>query len=60
MKEETKDTCPQCNGLGWYSGSEYGHDCDGTEESCSRNCPIQVQVQVGCEMCGGTGQIIIN
>ena len=38
-----RDICPKCNGNGWYSGREAGHDCDGTEESCNRNCPIQIQ-----------------
>ena len=64
MKEEEphkiEDICPECNGNGWYSGSEAGHDCDGTEESCNRNCPIQIQIQVGCEICGGTGKILMT
>lgn len=54
-----KTICPTCNGDGWYSGSEYGHDCDGTDESCQRNCPVQVQIQVGCEDCMGEGYIIL-
>ena len=61
MKKHTvEDICPECNGEGWYSGSEAGHGCDGTEEDCQRTCPIQIQIQVGCEMCGGTGRIIFE
>ena len=51
-----QDVCEECDGKGWYSGSEAGHDCDGTEESCNRNCPIQIQTKVGCEICGGSGR----
>lgn len=52
-----KAICDKCKGEGWYVGSEAGHGCDGTEESCSQNCPIQIQVQVGCDDCGGSGQV---
>lgn len=57
--EEIKSVnmCPKCEGNGWYSGSEAGHGCDGTDESCVRNCPVQIQVQLGCDECGGTGRI---
>jgi protein gp37 len=30
---------------GWYTEMESGHDCDGTEESCMRKCPVPVPVQ---------------
>jgi hypothetical protein len=49
--------CSKCEGNGWYSGSEAGHGCDGTEESCAINCPIEIQKQIQCEYCGGEGFI---
>ena len=52
---EEENTCPNCDGYGWVSGSEAQHGCDGSEEDCQRTCPVQVQIQVGCEMCNGTG-----
>ena len=55
--KEYMDVCPNCNGDGWYSGSEAGHGCDGTDESCQRECPIEIQIQVECEVCGGTGRL---
>ncbi len=30
---------------GWYTETESGHDCDGTEEVCMRRCPVPVPVQ---------------
>lgn len=54
--EKVEVACGKCEGQGWYSGSEAGHDCGGTEESCQRNCPIEVQIQVQCEECQGTGK----
>lgn len=50
--------CPECDGHGWYSGTESGHGCDGTERSCEQNCPVPIQVQVECEMCNGRGKVI--
>lgn len=48
-------TCEDCGGAGFTIGigTEAGHGCDGTEESCGRNCPIpiQVQIQEPCEFC---------
>jgi DnaJ-class molecular chaperone len=55
-----EDICPNCGGYGWVSGSEAGHGCDGTDEDCARNCPIQVQIQEGCHVCGGTGKILMT
>jgi len=49
--------CPECFGNGWVSGSEAGHGCDGTEEDCQRTCPVQIQIQVVCDFCGGTGYV---
>jgi hypothetical protein len=50
------ETCSMCDGQGWTVGigTDYGHACDGTEESCSQNCPVPVPVQVQeqCEYCG--------
>ncbi len=62
MKNIAKEIadCPECEGHGWIYGSEAGHGCDGTEEDCNRNCPIQIQIQVGCEFCNGTGIVNIN
>jgi hypothetical protein len=47
--------CPVCNGRGWRSGSEMGHapDCTG---DCL-HCPEEIEVQVDCDMCGGSGKI---
>ena len=55
MKEEeiNKDSCRQCNGADWYSGSEAGHDCDGTEQGCQQNCPIENEIQIECKECEG-------
>ena len=55
-----EEICELCKGEGWYSGSEAGHGCDGTDEDCQRTCPIQIQTQVGCEMCGGTGGKVLS
>lgn len=52
-----EETCPECGGAGWNTGFKLGHGCDGTDECCSRVCPIQVPVPVGCECCWGTGKI---
>lgn len=52
--------CPECEGRGWNVGSEAGHGCDGSYENCCIVCPIQVQIQVGCEYCGGKGELDIN
>lgn len=54
LKEEV---CPECGGKGWISGSRAAHGCDGTEESCSINCPVQEQTQEGCQFCGGFGVV---
>lgn len=50
--------CPDCGGLGWVEGTGMAHhpSCDG---SC-RNCPIPVQTQETCAMCGGSGQVESN
>jgi len=48
--------CPECNGLGYTT--ESGHGCDGSDEDCSRSCPIPVQVQ--CEYCGGAGLVEVE
>jgi len=55
--EKKGEVCGECKGDGWYSGSEAGHGCDGTEEGCARTCPIEIQIQVGCEQCLGKGKI---
>ena len=60
MTEKEKVECPDCNGDGWTSGSEAGHGCDGTDEDCQRSCPVQIQIQVGCETCNGTGELLPN
>ena len=52
------EICCECNGDGWVCGSEAGHGCNGTDEDCAITCPIQIQTQEGCDMCGGTGKII--
>ena len=59
-KHTVEDLCPNCFGSGWVDGVETGHGCDGTEENCARICPIQIQIQVGCEFCGGTGKILME
>jgi len=50
--------CPDCGGSGWVEGTGMAHhpSCNG---SC-RNCPIPVQTQEPCGMCGGTGQVKSN
>ena len=55
-----EDICPNCNGQGWYCGTEAGHGCDGTQESCDMNCPIPIQTQEGCEICNGTGKLLFT
>lgn len=45
--------CPECNGVGY--STESGHGCDGSNEMCSRTCPVPVQRQ--CEFCGGSGVV---
>lgn len=58
--EEQVTYCSRCNGQGWYAGSEAGHGCDGLSENCSIMCPIQNQIQVGCEECEGKGVIKLD
>ena len=50
-----KHPCPECGGCGVISGTGMEHDpsCDG---SC-RNCPVPVEIQEPCYMCGGEGDI---
>lgn len=43
-----QDACGPCGGAGCTT--ESGHDCDGTEASCQKNCPVPVPVP--CEFCG--------
>lgn len=51
------EPCLRCDGDGWYVDSESGHapncDCD----TKMTTCPIEVQVQVECSACGGTGRV---
>lgn len=46
-------TCPECNGLGYSTGSDHG--CNGTDVDCQRTCPVPVQIQ--CDFCGGEGLV---
>ena len=48
--------CPDCNGMGWYSG--YGHDCGGDDSLCTYRCPIQTQEY--CETCKGNTTVIVE
>jgi RecJ-like exonuclease len=47
--------CPECHGQGWISGtgSEHAPGCDG---EC-HDCPVPVEIQIGCEFCGGKGEV---
>ena len=47
--------CPACDGDGYTVdvALEHSQNCDG---SCVY-CPVQVQVQVQCETCGGEGNV---
>lgn len=51
-----RENCGACDGHGFTieTGTDSGHACDGTEESCLQNCPvpIPIQVQEQCEYCG--------
>lgn len=54
-----KENCPNCDGNGWVLGSKADHGCDGTDEVCNRICPVQVQIQIGCDYCGGSGLVVL-
>lgn len=43
--------CPMCGGLGYIVVTESGHNCNGDEDSCSRNCPVPIEAQQQCEHC---------
>ena len=51
-------SCSKCGGCGYTTEIGYEHSpyCDGTDEVCSRNCPIQVPVLVDCDHCNGSGK----
>jgi hypothetical protein len=57
MLTRLNSPCTKCDGSGYYTGSEYGHNCDGSDRDCQMNCPIEVPVQVGCGCCSATGFI---
>jgi hypothetical protein len=54
-KAEADEDCPQCGGYGWVHGTAMDHapGCDGT----CRNCPVEVEVQAPCDLCGGCGKV---
>jgi len=49
--------CSNCGGNGWVSGSQAAHGCNGTDEDCAMTCPVQEQIQIGCDFCGGIGKV---
>jgi hypothetical protein len=53
MSEPEMVECPECGGQGWISGtgSEHAPGCDG---EC-RDCPVPVEIQIGCEFCDSAG-----
>jgi hypothetical protein len=57
------EACEACEGQGWTIGitTGYGHACDGTDASCSQNCPVPVpeQIQEPCEYCGRPSAAIV-
>lgn len=53
------ESCPYCGGSGCIDVTVSGHGCDGTPESCARNCPVPVQEQVQCKGCCGSGWVYI-
>lgn len=57
MPQEQYEKCFECDGFGWVTGTEAGHCCDGTQESCNINCPIPIQIQEQCQRCGGCGEV---
>jgi len=52
--------CCVCGGQGFTVTTTSGHACDGTEESCQRNCPVPVQEQEQCEYCGRPQSAILS
>jgi len=55
MTTDARETCPFCNGDGWYvvTGSAHDPNCDGT----CKNCPIPVQEQEQWQNCEGRGYL---
>ena len=45
------EDCPNCPNIGYTVKSVSTHACDGTEESCQMNCPVESQEQEQCQFC---------
>ena len=53
------DKCKYCQGEGWWVGEDIEADCCGcpleSGECCGIPIGVQVQIQVECQACEGTG-----
>ena len=59
-EDRTVVDCPMCDGKGYFVRSVAAHGCDGSEESCLRNCPVEEAEQYQCEYCEGKGEVDVN
>jgi hypothetical protein len=57
------DACVVCEGQGMIPTTTaiWAHACDGTEESCARNCPVSEPQESAdaCEYCGRPSDAIM-
>lgn len=62
VRETIQKTCVVCGGAGYIvtTGTETGHGCDGSQESCDATCPvpIPVPVQEQCQWCDETSKTV--
>jgi len=61
LQESMGETCAACDGRGFFYGSETIAEPDPSDPTGQTPMPVQVEVQITCEVCQGSGKMeIIN